>query len=146
MIMEITYNLRRIETQQFAIFPEKLMANNSVKVNVTFTFQVQPVQNLIRCDTNLTYEQEGQTVLILALSCIFELNRESFDTFKKKEEIVIPVGFLRHVGSIIVGTARGIIHAKTEGTSLNGIILPPINLMEMMKSDFVAPLKQKEEI
>ena len=41
------------------------------------------------------------------------------------------------MGTIVVGAARGIIHAKTEGTILNSVILPPINLVEIIKDDLV---------
>lgn len=39
------------------------------------------------------------------------------------------------MATIVTGTARGIIHAKSEGTLLAGIILPPINVMELIKND-----------
>ena len=43
------------------------------------------------------------------------------------------------MGSISVGTLRGIIHTKTEGTVLNTIVLPPINLDEIINKDLVLP-------
>ena len=41
------------------------------------------------------------------------------------------------MATIVVGTVRGIIHAKTEGTVLNAIVLPPINLTEIIKDDIL---------
>ncbi len=32
---------------------------------------------------------------------------------------------------------RGVIHAKTEGTILNPVVIPPINLEEMVKNDLM---------
>ena len=44
------------------------------------------------------------------------------------------------MATIATGTARGIIHAKSEGTVLSAIILPPINLIEAIKDDL--PINQ----
>ncbi len=36
---------------------------------------------------------------------------------------------------LCVGTARGILHAKTEGTAFNDFILPAINVEELVEED-----------
>ena len=54
---------------------------------------------------------------------------------KKDKSWIIPVDFLRYMGTIVVGTARGVLHTKTEGTVLNAYVLPPINVMELVKED-----------
>ena len=47
------------------------------------------------------------------------------------------VDFLRYLATIATGTVRGIIHTKTENTVLNSVVVPPINLVEAIKEDFV---------
>lgn len=47
---------------------------------------------------------------------------------------------LRYLATIATGTVRGIIHAKTENTVLNSVVVPPINLVEAIKEDFVFKL------
>ena len=54
----------------------------------------------------------------------------------------VPVEFLRYMATIVTGTARGIIHAKTENTVLNATVLPPINLVEGIKNDLVINVKR----
>ena len=49
--------------------------------------------------------------------------------------------FLRYLATIATGTMRGIIHTKTESTALNPIVLPPLNLVETIKDDFVFKTK-----
>jgi hypothetical protein len=36
---------------------------------------------------------------------------------------------------ITVGTARGVLHAKTEGTTLNKFFIPTVNVVEMVTDD-----------
>jgi len=36
-----------------------------------------------------------------------------------------------------VGTARGVLHSKTESTPFNGLIIPPINVEQIIQEDIV---------
>jgi len=36
---------------------------------------------------------------------------------------------------LTVGTVRGILHTKTEGTNFNGFVIPTINVTELVTSD-----------
>ena len=45
--------------------------------------------------------------------------------------------FCRYMATIAVGAARGVIAAKVEGTNLENLVLPPINLMETIQRDTI---------
>ena len=68
---------------------------------------------------------------------MIDVNEEGRDEIRTKG--CIEVNFLRYLATIVTGTVRGIIHTKTENTSLNPIVLPPINLVEAIKEDFIIP-------
>ncbi|NOQ75958.1 MAG: hypothetical protein GQ574_28385 [Crocinitomix sp.] len=61
-----------------------------------------------------------------------------------EQELVFPKGFIRHLSVICVGTARGILHAKTEGTKFNEFILPTINVEDLIQEDASFELKEEE--
>ena len=44
---------------------------------------------------------------------------------------------MTHLIVLTIGTVRGILHAKTEGTKYNSYILPTINVAELIKTDIV---------
>ncbi|MGK7394399.1 MAG: hypothetical protein ACNS62_07490 [Candidatus Cyclobacteriaceae bacterium M3_2C_046] len=75
----------------------------------------------------------------LELECGFEIKSESFTSFVEhdKNDIKIPCSLLKHLAVIAIGTARGVIHAKTEGTNFNKIFLPTINVNEQIKEDVI---------
>lgn len=50
-------------------------------------------------------------------------------------KLVINKEFLRYIATVTVGTARGIQYAKTQNTILNGMVLPPIDLMTLNLQD-----------
>ena len=54
--------------------------------------------------------------------------------------LTIPKGFLNHMAMLTIGTTRGILHAKTENTSFNTFVVPPINLSDLIHEDAVISL------
>lgn len=131
--MTIPYRIERIETRQFAVFPDKFIHTKTVEVQSSYEFAVSDDISAIRCRSMFHYIQDDQLLLVLEMMTFFSIAPIGIDEIKKKKHI--PVDFLRYMGTIAVGTARGIIHAKTEGTTLNAIVLPPINLVEIIKDN-----------
>ena len=134
--MGIPFRIKRVETKQFAMFPDD-MEGDVVQVNTKYEFRANVNERMILCDSYFDYKQEDKLILVLQVACYFEIEAGAFESFKKGDEIHIPVEFMRYMGTIAVGTARGIICAKTEGTRINSVVLPPINLVEVMKDDYI---------
>jgi hypothetical protein len=131
--MTIPYRIFHIETKQFAIFPELFENGANVDVNSSYGFALGLDMSTVKCGSRFNYVQGGKTLLILELHVSFQIAEEGISEIKKKG--VIPVDFLRYMATIVVGTARGIIHTKTEGTVLNSVVLPPVNLVETITDD-----------
>jgi hypothetical protein len=133
--MIIPYKIARLETKQFAIFPESFNNSEGVGVNSSYEFSISTDMTAIRCRSIFRYIQDEKVLLVLELNAFFTIAPEGIAEIKQNSSV--PVDFLRYMGTIVVGTARGIIHTKTEGTVLNSIVLPPINLVEIIKEDLV---------
>lgn len=131
--MTIPYQIIRIETKQFAVFPEKFINTERVLVKSSYGFSPSEDLQTIGCRSVFNYIQNENLLLVTELLTFFALAPEGVEEIKKKG--VIPVDFLRYMATIAVGAARGVIHTKTEGTVLNSIVLPPINLVEIIKQD-----------
>ena len=130
----IPYRISKIETSQFAIFPKLFVNGQNVRISTSANFALKTDLSEIRNSLMIEYYQGTQLLLVLQINCYFEIAPEGIDSIK--EERRIPVSFLRYMATISTGAARGIIHAKTEGSVLNSIILSPINLVELLKEDF----------
>ncbi len=126
----IPYRISKIKTLQFAIFPDKYVNGKEVGIEVKFNFSHNRELDSIRCIALFKYIQT-ELLLISETECIFDIAPEGVEKLKKEGEI--PVQFLRYMGTIVTGTVRGIIHSKTEGTVINSIVLPPINLVNTIK-------------
>ena len=133
--MMIPYKIARLETRQFAIFPEKFNNQEDAGVSSAFEYSINTEKTVIRCRSTFHYVQGENVLMVLEMTAIFSIAPEGMEEIQKNGSI--PVDFLRYMGTIVVGAARGVIHTKTEGTVLNAVVLPPINLMEIIKEDLV---------
>lgn len=133
--MNIPFRIRQIKTQQFAMFPDLLVNGKEVTVESEFGFGVNNEVTDIRCVAKISYFQGEKLLLTTEVHCYFEVSSEGSQEIAKQGRI--EVGFLRYLATISTGTVRGIIHTKTENTALNVVVLPPINLVEAIKEDFV---------
>lgn len=134
----IPYRISGIKTTQFALFPEKFINGREITVQTSFTFGYSEGLDSIRCISNFEYIQDEDILMISEIQCTFDISPKGSAELKELRKV--PVDFLRYMATIATGTARGIIHAKSEGTILSAIILPPINLIEAIKNDL--PINQ----
>ena len=133
--MMIPFRIRQIKTQQFAMFPDLLVNGKEVTVDSEFSFGVNTEVKNILCVTKLSYRQDDNLLLTTEVHCFFNIREDGVNQLKEQGRV--GVDFLRYLATIATGTVRGIIHTKTENTVLNSVVVPPINLVEAIKEDFV---------
>ncbi len=74
----------------------------------------------------------------IVVDCYYEILQESWKEMTDSTgKIKVPSGFLLHIASITIGSARGILYTKTEGTILNNYIMPLINMSNAVKEDMI---------
>lgn len=90
----------------------------------------------VKCRCKIELKQEDTLLLITEIECTFELTKDSWENIGENK-YKLPVEFLRHLVSLVIGTERGLVFAKSENTSLHKIILPSINLKTIVKEDYI---------
>ena len=138
--LPIQFKPIRILTQQFATVEENYESEQKVHIRTTLEVAVDKENRVIIMTPIFAFESSKGLFLKVQVASYFEASPESWqqiatDTEGKK---IIPVGFLHHLAVIAIGTTRGVLHTKTEGTRLNGFILPTINVTTLLKEDFLA--------
>ncbi len=108
-------------------------------VKSNYLFQTQFEQQLIRCVSDFAFVKEDEVFLNLRLICVFAVESEAYNQMynENKTKLTVPAYFCRYMATIAVGAARGVIAAKLQGTQLENLVLPPINLMETIQRDTV---------
>ena len=134
----VEFALSRINTEQFAIIDKAFREGAPVEVNTNLRFGVDRANRVVAVYSQFQYEQEHIPFLKVELVIQFVIAETSWQPFLRDEvTTIIPKGFLVHLAMIAVGTARGVLHSKTEGTRFNEFFLPTINVAEMVKEDGV---------
>jgi hypothetical protein len=132
----VHFSIVKISTEQFAIIEEAYQDGIVINLNTNIRFAIDRSSRIVVASCQFKFEQKGIPFIKIAISNHFQITDESWNKFVKDDVLtVIPKGFMSHLGMITVGTARGVLHTKTESTKFNEFILPTINVAAMIKED-----------
>ncbi len=132
----VEFSIAKVSTAQFAIIEEAFQEEVPINLNTNIRFAIDRNSRIVAVTCQFKFEQKGIPFLKVEVSSHFLISPDSWKNFLKDDvNTVIPKGFMTHLGMITVGTARGVLHTKTEGTRFNEFILPTINVMDMIKED-----------
>lgn len=130
------FALKGMRTSQFALFTDEFLSKEKVEYHISFDFKFDTQQRQTMVLLGLVYSQGKKMLCKLDTETSFEIRESSWNAFQKTESgRIIPKSALAHFAHLSLGSARGILHSKTENTALHAIILPLINVLEMVKED-----------
>ncbi len=138
-IKPIGFILRGIKTEQFAIIDTNFKEGEPSNAGFEIKYAASIEERVIIPIVKFTFEQNNIPFLILEVSCHFEIEEAGFTSIHNADlkQIRIPLDFAMHITMLTVGTARGVLHAKTESTVFSQFLIPAINLTEIVKEDVV---------
>jgi hypothetical protein len=143
----IGFTLKKVVTEQFAIIEEGFNEKGKIRLNTSLRFAADDVLKYVAVFTSFVFDSDNKPFLIIEASCHFFIPDPSWVGMLNSETntLIVPKGFLSHLAMLTVGTTRGILHAKTEGTCFNKYVLPTINLTEIIKEDAAFSFNKSEK-
>lgn len=128
----LKYKIERIKTNEFTLGEECEL--NNLNFSLSFQFKVNIDERLVACISRYEYLANDVKVMYLDLECYFKIEKENFKSLIKGDILTINKDFLQYMATIAIGVARGEIHARCElaGSSLQEIVIPPINLTKII--------------
>lgn len=134
--LSVNFQLLEIGTSEFAIIDTVSTDTKKLNFNVALQFGASDSNSSILCNVIIEFISDEQKVLLkLKTDNQFKIKPEDWEKFKNENILTIPKGFLAHLAMISVGTARGILHCKTENTIFNNFVLPLVNVASMIPED-----------
>lgn len=133
----VGFVLNGIKTEQFAIVEENYAPKKSTNLGTAIQFKLDQTKKQIAVFLTHEFVQGKNIFLKIQVSCHFKIEENSWNSFTKKNKIVVPKGFLAHLAMITTGTSRGVLFAKTESTPFSKYIIPTQNVAEMINEDAV---------
>ena len=115
-----------MELVQFATFEDCYVENDEdIEIANKFQFLYNFDENVMCCTASVTMSKENRIFLKADLASYFGIEPGSAENLKENEDFIAPAELLAQFASLTYGSIRGVIFAKTMGTALNNIVLPP---------------------
>lgn len=127
----IPFRIFKITNDPIELHADLFDGQSPTEFGTEFSFNGDLKQRIIGCRSVYIFRQGANILSSLTVYCYFEIAPEYVNENLAGGKLMVSKEFLRYLATISVGTARGIQHAKTQGTILNGFVIPPVNLMEM---------------
>lgn len=133
---KINFGLHKVTTEQFAIVSEFPKEDKEITLNTAYRFVTDIEHRAIATFLKVSFDKIDSPFLIIETGNHFIIEDKSWEKIYNEEnkELIIPKGFASHLLMISMGTARGILHCKTENTPYNKYLLPLMNVADMVKS------------
>lgn len=133
----IGFALNKLNLDQFAIVESAYSEDKDTGLVTGLQFVADSENKRIKCTVRISFEQNEHPFLVLESSNEFSIDKEAWadNESEEKNAVIFPKKFMAHLAMLTVGTARGMLHVKTENTKFNRYFLPPINVAEMIDED-----------
>lgn len=131
----VGFVLQGIKTEQFAILEENYAPKKEIDLGAGLQFKVDIENKQIGTFLSFEFIQGKKVFLKIQVSCHFKIEETAWTSFRNEDQLIVPKGFLAHLVMITTGTTRGVLFAKTEGTTFSKYLIPTINVAEMIKED-----------
>lgn len=132
----IRFRMAKINVAQFAILADCL-PQDGLAYSVRFGFQGAAEAKRIANEFSIEFLHSDKIILKLTIVCEYEIQPDDWSKLVENNILTIQKGDLGYFANQTVGTARGIMYCRTEGTDFNSLILPPVDLTKILKEDLV---------
>ncbi len=133
--MMFRFRMCKIQITQFAILKEKVTGGNlGFKMETSIKHSIPNKKIATEIILNFT-DNKKNSCMVLGVQCDFDIHPEDWEGNIKDNTLTISKETMDGILSQTVGAARGILHCKTEGTTYNGFVLPPLDVKNVIKED-----------
>lgn len=144
----MTYNqlgfvLTGLRTVSFAQIDAAYKKTGETNLVSSLGFGLNIDDHTITCKARFTFEKKkDHPFLILEVESLFKVEKNDFKNKVKQEDnsYLVSKELAMHFAVLTVGSSRGILHAKTEGTRYNEYLLPTIDVKQMIPEDVIFKL------
>ena len=132
----IRFRMVKITTTQFAIVGDMCGEIDEIGIELGFNVKYSMDMRRIGVSPLLTLMSENDDkLLILELFCEFEVHPDDWQGMITDNRLIINKDFLGNLISQSIGTLRGVLYCKTEGTSYSNFVLPSVSISELVNTD-----------
>lgn len=127
-----------LRTVSFATIEKAYKKTGETNLITGLGFGLDIEDQTVTCNTRFSFEKKkDQPFLILEVQALFQIEKNDFINKMKQNDntYLVTKNLAVHFAVLTIGSARGILHAKTEGTSFNEFLLPTIDVNNILIED-----------
>lgn len=139
----VDFQMAAILVRQFAILPESFRIADPVQNTNQFNIGHDVSERVVGAILHSRFHHtDNQTFLLIEAGCLVKVDTLAWEKWllPDSQTVRVPKWFLQHLGSLSVGTVRGILHERTMSTPFQSFMLPPIHVESLLAHDFDLPL------
>ena len=142
-LQTIQFGWYKILTDEFAVTEEKYDPSAKADMKINLGFACMEAEMLLALQVKCLFYQQEKLLLAIAVSCLFIINPEDWGKMydSPNKTLTLPRPPALHLAGLTVGTTRGALHAKTENLPMNAVIVPPVNLNEIIKEKVIIDVR-----
>jgi hypothetical protein len=137
---QITFKIVQIKTEQFATFPEFYQHGQPVQIRHEIGFGADKENGAVAITKTASFFHVPENTFIkIVVTMLFQIEPQDWQNLKNDatQKIILPQSTAVHFTMLLIGTLRGILHNKTEGTIFNQYIFPPFNVHTLVPNDII---------
>lgn len=133
-----------VEIKQFAMLD--LVNDNSGAINMSASANVNYDDRAIGIGLNLQFISSDKPFLVIDTLSHFVIEEQCWNELSnnKTEDVILPKRFLEHLNALAIGTTRGVLIGKTDGTEYSKYFLPLVDATELGCVDLVVKRNNNE--
>jgi hypothetical protein len=137
--LPVPFTLKGIKTIEFATLADSYKEGETVNIDNSIDFGIHQQEHSLLVQYGVTLKSAETPFAILKIACYFEVDPQAFEKFRNEEQskVIVPKDLFTHMFVLTVGTARGVLHAKLEGTRFSQFILPTLDTSQIIQEDVV---------
>ncbi len=137
---KLGFSFTGLRTGSFAIIEKAFKKTGETNLITGLGFGLDIEGHIVTCNARFSFEKKkDQPFLILEIQALFEIEKNDFQNVMKQADntYLVTKGLAVHFAVLTIGSARGVLHAKTEGTPFNEFLLPTIDVNSMLQEDVI---------
>ncbi len=133
----IKFTYKGVGIEQFAMIDT--VDGDSGTLNISASARFNYDDRAIGIGMNIQFVSSEAPFLIIETMSHFVIDEECWNTLSngKMEDVTLPKEFVEHLHAIALGTTRGVLIGKTDGTKFGKYFLPLINATQLGCADLV---------
>lgn len=142
--LQYQFNFARLITQEYALIERNFAPDEKINVVTKLHWGADKDKRVVGVAAKFVFEVKKQPFIIIRVEGQFRIEEATWVAILDEEKNVLRMdkGFMSHLAMLVVGSTRGVLHAKLENTPFNQIILPTMNVAAMFKEDVTIQLAE----